>query len=169
MKTAPSDEKITQLIRQLGSKDGNVRERARTMLVAIGKPAVPKLMEILAHPKTIMRWEACKALGSIKNPASAPSLVSALDDENVDVQWVAAEALVALKAKALAPLLSALTVHFDSLSLKQGARHILRALQKEHLLNQRTLQVLDTLRVFGPRVAIPIAAQKALNSLQRSD
>ena len=166
MKTAPINEKIVQLIKLLGSKDGDVREHARHTLVTIGKPAVPNLIELLSHPKTIMRWEACKALASIKSPVAAPSLVSALDDENMDVQWVAAEALIALKAKALAPLLSALVVHFDSMSLKQGARHILRALQKEHLLNQRSIQVLETLRVFGPRVAIPIAAQKALRSLQ---
>ena len=168
MKTALVNENILSLIKQLESKDGYRRELVREALVAIGKPAVPMLIELLMHRKSIVRWEACKTLGEIKHPAAAPALVTVLEDENIDVQWAAAEALIALESNALVPLLTALVFRFDSPYLKQGAIHILRALKREHLLNQKLLEVLNTLKVFGPRIAIPIAAQQALNSIRKS-
>ena len=159
-----SDEKIEELIGELRSKDGVRRERARRSLVKVGKPAVPSLVGLLSDKSDHVRWEACKALGHVKDPAAAGALVNALDDRSMEVRWLAAEGLIALGRKSVIPLLKALEAHFESLFLRQGAHHVLHALQREQMLDASTLAVLDTLRCLGPRAAVAMAAHKALES-----
>lgn len=160
-------EGIEELIVTLRSKDGATRERARKSLVALGKPTVSSLIGLLSDKNEHMRWEACKALGSIRDPTTAGPLVDALRDRSVEIQWLAAEGLIALGRKSVIPLLKALEAHFDSLFLREGAHHVLHALQREQLLDAKTLAVLETLRCLGPRVAVALAAHEALVSLPK--
>ncbi len=164
-----AEKNIDELVNHLQSKDGLQRERARKMLVRIGNPAVPALIELLSHAKYMVRWDACKTLAEISDPEAAAPLVLALDDERMEVRWVAAEALIALKKKGLYPLLRALTKHFDSIYLRESAHHILYTLEKEHLLNQETTEVLNALRFIGPRISVAIAAKKAMDSLHKEE
>jgi HEAT repeat protein len=169
METDSSNEKIERLVGELGDKNGYFRENARKALVKIGKPAVPHLIELLSHPEPLLRWEACKTLDGIKDPTAIAPLVTALDDEKMQVRWVAAEALIALKTKAIIPLLHALENEFDSSYMRQGAHHILHALERDDLLNKKTIEVLDALRFLEPRVSVATAARRALNSLEKLD
>jgi hypothetical protein len=169
METISSDEKIKQLINQLGGKNGYLREKARKALIITGKPAVPRLIKLLSNPKPLLRWEACKTLDGIKDPRAIDPLITALEDERMQVRWVAAEALIAVKTEALPPLLHALEEEFDSLYLRQGAHHILHALERDRLLDHETLEVLDALRFLEPRISVATAARKALNSLEKLD
>ena len=158
-------EDIELLLLQLQSKIGAERERARRLLVRKGKSAVPSLIELLSSPKEHLRWEACKALGSIRDLNSAEHLVRALRDESMEVRWLAAEGLVALGEDALVTLLEALEVHFDSIYLLEGAHHALHALERQNLLNQETLMVLDALRYLEPKISVGVAAARALQTL----
>lgn len=162
-----TDERIEELIATLRSKDGASRERARKSLVKMGTPAVSPLIGILSDKSEHMRWEACKALGCIKDPAAAGPLVDALSDRSMEVQWLAAEGLIALGRNSVIPLLRALQVNFESLFLRQGAHHVLHALHRQRLLDAGSLAVLETLRRLGPRAAVAQAAQKALASLRK--
>lgn len=161
------DEKIETLIVGLESTDGMRRERARKSLVKIGKPAVKPLTGLLTDKSQQLRWEACKALGSLQDPSTAAPLVDALSDDNIEIQWLAAEALIGLGTKALAPLLQALEKQFHSVLLRQGAHHILHALERKHLLNRKTLAVLDSLRSLSPELPIALVAYEALQSLAK--
>jgi HEAT repeat protein len=163
-----SSDTMAELLGELRGKDGARRERARESLVKVGKPAVSALIGLLSDRNEHVRWEACKALGSIKDPAAAGPLVDALNDRNMEVRWLAAEGLIALGRKSVIPLLRALEAHFDSLFLREGAHHVLHALQREDLLDASTLAVLDTLRSLGPRMTVALAARKALESLGKS-
>jgi HEAT repeat protein len=161
-------EKVRQLILELQKKNGVERERARKELVKIGKPAVGPLVKLLNHKSQHLRWEACKALGSIRDPSSAASLVEALCDDSIEIQWLAAEALTSLGTKSLVPLLGALETRFDSVLLRQGARRVLNALRREGLLNGKTQAVLTSMRSLFPQVPLGLAAYEALMSLSRS-
>jgi HEAT repeat protein len=162
------DKEIEDLINELQTKNAARRMRARDAIVKIGKPAVPYLINLLDNSKEHLRWEACKALGSIKDPKAAPYLVLALNDDNFAVQWLAAEALIALRNKAVIPLLEGLEANFKSLSMRQGAHHVLHALERKHLLTEETVSVVDTLRSLQPIIAVGVAAQKALISLGKT-
>ena len=107
----PADKKaahIRALVADLASPDPVVRTEARKALVAIGKPVVPSLIQLLSHRKPHVRWEAAKSLGGIADPLAASALVNALDDRDGDVRWLAAEGLAALGRESLQPMLEAL-------------------------------------------------------------
>ena len=53
---------IPELIAALASPSPAARRQARETLVALGKPAVPSLIQLLSHRKPHVRWEAAKAL-----------------------------------------------------------------------------------------------------------
>src|SRR5208337_2482093 len=90
------DARIPLLVTDLESPGPTVRTKARKALVAIGKLAVPSLIQLLSHRKPHVRWEAAKALCGIADPLAASALVNALDDRDGDVRWLAAEGLAAL-------------------------------------------------------------------------
>ncbi len=163
MDTNPS---LSELMSQLTDHEGPVRERARHALVKIGTPAVPLLIEALTNKNKQLRWEACKALGGIKDPKASAPLVGALEDESMEIRWLAAEGLIAVGRHGIAPLLEALVDRSDSIFLRQGAHHVLHALEKEGLLKPQTMAVLDALRTLEAESAVPLQARKALNALQ---
>jgi HEAT repeat protein len=160
---------IENLIPELRGKDAMQRIQARKKLVEIGKPATPFLINLLNDPVEHVKWEACKALGSIKDPTAAGALVLALVDKSISVQWLAAEALIGLKSNAVIPLLRSLKENFDSLPLRQGAHHVLHALERENLLTEDTIAVVESLRSLEPVISVAMAAQRALDSVEKSD
>lgn len=163
----PKREGIANLMAALASKHGMERQHARLALVELGKPVVPYLIEALGNKNQQVRWEAAKALGSAKAPAAAPMLVSALMDKCTEVRWLAAEALIALGKEVIVPLLHSLEKHFDSLWMRQGAHHVLHALERYDLLDEKTLQVLEALRYLEPTVTVPLVAHSALLSFKK--
>ena len=137
------------LINTLSSHKDKAREGARHTLVAMGKAAVPSLIEALKNKNTLMRWEAAKALGEIGDPETAPVLVKALEDEEFDVRWLAAEGLIKMNIKALKPLLEALEHRGDSVLLREGAHHVFHDLAKGGL-RKFLVPVLAALEALEP-------------------
>lgn len=96
--------KIDREISQIGTGD---RFRALNVIIKIGEPAVPALIEALqdqSNPFT-RRWEAAKALGVIKDEGAVEPLIKAMSDENEVVRRVTAEALGRLGDKRAIPVL----------------------------------------------------------------
>jgi HEAT repeat protein len=166
--TAAVRDRIDGLVKDLASRNGVVRQRARKELCQLGKPAGPALARALKHRDENVRWEAAKALAHIQDPKAAPALVQCLMDEVFEVQWLAAEALIALGKHALIPLLEAITTNYGSVFLRQGAHHVLHALERRGLLDADTQLVIDELRYLDPLEPYPIGAQRALDSLRRA-
>ncbi len=149
------------LIRTLSSRKDKAREGARHTLVAMGKAAVPSLVEALKNRNTLTRWEAAKALGEIADPETAPVLVKALEDEEFDVRWLAAEGLIKMNIKGLKPLLEALEHQGNSALLQEGAHHVFHDLAKGEL-KKSLVPVLAALEALEPGDAVPWAARHEL-------
>lgn len=165
----PSDpDTINELIAALGDCNGLARQRARHSLVAIGKPAVPALVEALTDPNGQRRWEAAKALGPIRDPSAAPALVRAMDDEDFGVRWLAAEGLIVLKRAGLVPLLQALAEHPDRVWIREGVHHVCRMLV-DHDLHDLVAPVLAALDGVEPVLEASRAAQATLKALTHGD
>jgi HEAT repeat protein len=158
---------LKKLTANLSSSIDLTRVKARKELVAIGKPAVPFLIEALKNPNHLGRWEAVKALGEIGDSKAAPALVEALEDEEFEVRWRAAEALIRMNAKGLIPLLDALIHRADSAFLREGAHHVLHELAKGELRTYLT-PVLIALGSFEPAVEVPAAALHAIETMEES-
>ncbi len=163
------DASVSPLLADLVGPDPAMRERAREALVALGDAVVPALIQLLAHHKPHVRWEAAKALGGIAEPISATALVNALDDTDGDVRWVAAEALIALGRGGLPPLLARLLEPGQSRWLCEAARHICHALVKRRRLAPLLRPLLEAYDQFEPQVFVPLAAFTALSKLRELD
>ena len=157
---------ISELIAALASPSPVARRKAREALVALGKPAVPSLIQLLSHRKPHVRWEAAKALGGIADPIAAFALVNALKDRDGDVRWLAAEGLAALGRDALPPLLAALIDPSNSDWLCEGAHHVCHVLVRKRGLGPILRPLLAALEQTEPKVASPLAAYTALSRLR---
>ena len=162
----PSDARIPPLLCSLAGGDPVVREKARETLVAIGKPAVPSLIQLLSNRRPLARWEAAKALRAIADPLAATALVNALDDTDDDVRWVAAEGVIALGREGLQPLLAALLERGQSSWFCQGAHHVCRVLATKRHLSPILRPLLAAFDQFQPQMAVPLAAYTVLSKLR---
>ena len=156
---------IPALIADLAAAEGTQRQQARRLLVSIGRAAVPYLVECMSHPGQHVRWEATKALGSIRDPATAEILVGALEDKDGDVRWLAAVGLAALGRHALRPLLLALVDRPDRDWLREGAHHVCHNLARTHHANL-VEPMLEALAQPEPEAAVPLAAYAVLKELE---
>jgi len=151
----------------LGGKDGLARERARNELVKQGPEAVPGLLKLLRQGSEQARLEAVKALKSIADPSAGKDLCERLEDTAHGVRWVAAEALIALGPAALPDLLLALEHRPESLHLREGAHHVLKAqMRGEEPLPSLLAPVLEALEGVAPAESVPVAAQAALREIK---
>jgi hypothetical protein len=116
---------IDGLVGKLSGEDGWVREDVRLRLATIGKPAIPALIEALKQRGKLIRWEAAKTLGEIRDPIAAPALVKLLRDKVFEIRWLAAEGLIAMGRGALVPLLNELIKYPENPWLQQGAHHVI--------------------------------------------
>ena len=160
-----SNSSTADLITQLGDRNGMQRKHARETLVRMGRPAVDPLIAALSAEKAIVRWEAAKAFTELHATAATPALVKALTDNDCDVRWLAAEALIGSRRSVLAPLFEALMAQADSLELREGAHHVLRALNDDDLADIID-PVLKTLEHCEPELAVPFSAETALRQLK---
>jgi HEAT repeat protein len=158
---------IDTLIKRLDDSDGFIRMQAREILVCIGKPTVPKLIETLATADTSLRWQVIKVLECIQDPTAAPILVEQLKDDDAGVRWAASDALIALREEALPSLFKALMKDYDSSWLRRGAHHILHVMKDAGRLNTAAVNVFEALEDIEPTAAVPWAAEKALASLRK--
>jgi HEAT repeat protein len=158
--------RIQQLIEEFHNRDGLRRKAARERLTEIGMSAVTQLIKALDDDEQMVRWEAARTLKDVNDPSAAPALVNALMDESFEVQWLAAEALIALQQDAIKPILKALTKNSGSQYLRQGAHHVLHALERNGQLPRPIVDFLDALRSFEPVERIPGLARYALKSLK---
>ena len=163
----PKDTRIPSLLGRLAGGDPVARERARESLVALGKPAVPALIQLLSHRRPLARWEAAKALCGIADPLAATALVNAVDDTDNDVRWVAAEGVIALGREGLQPLLAALLERAQSPCFCEGAHHVCHALATKRELGPILRPLLAAFDQFEPQMAIPLAAYTALSKLRK--
>jgi HEAT repeats len=159
-----TDEQVSGLIQALRSRDGVIRQKARTRLVSVGKPAVPFLITLMSDPDDHVRWEACKTLGSMKDPSTITILIHTLLDDDMEVRWLAAEGLILLQEKTVLPLLEGLRDHIDSVVFRWGAYHVLHALEHQHRLDASTIDVLRKLKEYEPTSAIAWSVHTAIGS-----
>jgi HEAT repeat protein len=67
--------------------------QVREVVVGLGAPAVPALIQALGNSDSAVRRAAAEALGAIGDPQAIPALIQALGDDWGNVRFAAAEAL----------------------------------------------------------------------------
>lgn len=166
-KAPPSSTRLESLMGMLAGKDGVTRQKARKLLAALGISAVASLTRALLNSGSRqLRWEAAKTLGAIADAGTMPALVQALEDRDADVRWLAAEALRRFKKAAWPLLLRAVIASGpDSVSLRQGAHHVLRN-QKATGFNELLATLRRALESNAGQEAAPSAAYDVLERMK---
>ena len=158
---------LAELIGQLGAEDGRTRQRARETLAAIGEPALPSLVALLASTKARLRWEAAKALTEIPDPAAIPGLVSLLADRQSEIGWLAAIGLINTGNRSVPYVLQALTERAESKRFRSASHHVLHDLSERNTVLREILEpVLAVLGETDPAEAISSQAEAALRQLR---
>jgi HEAT repeat protein len=89
----PDETAISPLLRALSDEDSMVSDLARNALVAIGKPAVPSLLEVPKDAPQRARINALRALAEIADYGAIPTLMAALEEDSVMLKHWAEEGL----------------------------------------------------------------------------
>ncbi len=168
MKKPISDGRIDELLFEFESEDGAQRQRARRELVKLGPAIIPHLAGHLENKDDQVRWEIAKTLEELGDPSAAETMVKFLMDDVPGIRWLAGEGLIRLNRDALVPLLRGLQTNFHSAFFREGAHHVLRALEHQGVLNDKCLETLRALEGATPAVSAPFTAAEALHSLYES-
>jgi HEAT repeat protein len=159
--------RVKNLISELASYNDHSRESARLSLEALGKKAVPFLIEALKDKNDTVRWEATKALSEIGDIRAAPALVKALEDEEFGIRWTAAEGLIGMNVQGLNALFQQLKAKTDHVLLREGAHHVIHDLAKGEL-RKFLVPLLVALEGPAPRVQILVAIPRVMEDLKKA-
>ncbi|MBE0642905.1 MAG: HEAT repeat domain-containing protein [Bacteroidetes bacterium] len=159
-------ESIPELIKNLASREGLKRQAARFALADMGEPVVDFLAELVEHPKHIYRWECLKTLVQIADPNSVELFLLALEDEDFDVRWLAAEGLIKLGPSSAVPMLEYLMANMTSDAVRDGARHVLKALRHKLKAKKELDELLTTLQHTTDAGSISMRSYALLRRLQ---
>jgi HEAT repeat protein len=89
----PSPQAVLDLVAMLSEEDRLLALLVADALVAVGKEAVPALLEVMQNGSRASRLEAARALALIGEPSAIPALFEALDDRSALVTYWAEEGL----------------------------------------------------------------------------
>jgi len=89
----PDPQAVPGLAKALADADHLVVMLAAGALAAIGKPAVPALLEVLYAGSRASQVEAVRALAAIGDPQSIPALFGVLDEDSAMMEYWAAQGL----------------------------------------------------------------------------
>lgn len=98
-------DKLTDSLRD--EENPGLRNSAIEVLIQIGSPAAPKLIELFKDPDCEIRKFTCDILGEIKEKSAAEAIGELLDDEDNNVRSAAAEALGAIGGEGVVGILVA--------------------------------------------------------------
>jgi bilin biosynthesis protein len=129
---------LQQMVESMGDNRGMVRFGFAERLGAVGKPAIPFLLDALAnHNNPVVRRASAKTLTLIADPVAIPTLVhSFLNDEDIVVRGSAVGALARTGKESVPALLEILASPARSESIKGHAAWALSFIgteAKEHL------------------------------------
>ena len=104
----------------------------------------------------------------MQDPSAIPTLINLLVDEAFEVRWRAAESLIEMKRDALIPLFQALLQkdRLNSVWFLEGVHHILRKLDEKGYLGPASQKVLEAFKDPVKEIAVPEAAEKALEGFE---
>ncbi len=97
MARAGDEKALRELIGLLSHEEPSIRLRARFSLYAVGKPAIPLLLQALDSPNSRLRAEAALVLGALKATVAREKLASLLKDDDLQVREAARQALSRLE------------------------------------------------------------------------
>ncbi|MGC1390734.1 MAG: HEAT repeat domain-containing protein [Bacteroidales bacterium] len=157
---------ISSLIRESLDSENSVKKlTARSTLVGMGKPIIPKLNRLLSSENSFLRMEAAKIVELIDDSRSIPFLINLLDDKEFEIRWIAAEGLIKIGRRSILPLLKSIRDGESSFIFNKGAHHVLNDLLNESQKGKLStlLLSLDDSHELGETA--PVEASEAIKTI----
>ena len=155
---------ISQLVSDLQSSDGVLRQKARHQLVHLGEPAVSEIAKLHDSKQKLARWECAKTLAAIASPSSVDTLIDLLEDSDSGTSWDAAMGLIAIGKPAAKPVLQAIIERAKNHGIIQGAHHVIHEMSKTPW-GQSLQPVYEALDSSDPGIDGPVKAYEAIKEL----
>lgn len=156
---------ISNIARDLLSKNYLLRKKAREELVEIGKPSLDVLTELANSKDETVRWEAMITIIQIGSEETMGILMKALEDEVFSIRWLAADGLANLGKNAIRPILQKLMDNPDSAFIRRGAQHVLRELKKKGVFEDN-YGLVESLTNEFDHADILLQTLKTINSIR---
>lgn len=156
------------LVAALHTHDEALASQVRQALLQFGSKATPALLEAAHSPDPWVRWHALRALGDVRDAQSIPTLVKMLADSDQAVAWMAARDLAPMGLPVVEPVLRLLITVPCTPWLTETAGYVLRQQRKPPLLAVALQPVLQSMHAVDYRIAVPMAAEHALEHLAGS-
>src|SRR5712692_3826313 len=158
---------VPVLLNALRGADEQLGSQIFSALVRLGRAAVPALIDASNSHSTWMRWQAIRALGTIRDRRALPVLVSALSDADHSVAWMGAKGLTQFGRLSLEPVLQLLVKAEMTPWLVETASYVLsNQIRYDPKLKPYLEPVIERMRAQAFRVGTSHAAQKSLALLK---
>ncbi|OGN75023.1 MAG: hypothetical protein A2X25_04485 [Chloroflexi bacterium GWB2_49_20] len=89
----PDASAIRNLLKMMAETETVTTNLAATALIAIGKDAIPGLLDLLPNLKDVSRIEAYRAIACIEDQRSIPVLMAAMDEDSLAINYWVEEGL----------------------------------------------------------------------------
>lgn len=156
---------ITDLAKDLFSKNYLLRKKARQELIEIGEPSLDVLIELANSKDETVRWEAMVIIVQIGSKAVLDVLLNALEDTEFSIRWLAAEGLINLGKYAIIPLLQELLAKPKSTFVRRGAHHVLKELRNKDIFKDNYALVESLSNEFD-HSSIALQVLKTINAIR---
>ena len=157
--------KARLLAKGLSNSNSQKRAEVREQLLDLGRAALPALLSALQDSNPNVRWQAAKALSQLHDPETTMDLLDAMEDDDFGVRWLAAEGLIAMGPACLEILLKGLTSCFNSVRIREGARHVLHVLVDKGYTDESIDKLLHALQGSGLPADVGWASEAAWEKL----
>ncbi len=125
----PDERAIEPLSLSLYDTHFDVCRAAAEALAAIGRPALPVLLEALHHPEAWIRQQAILGVSKIQDPQIGPAIMAMIDDESREVRKLVIQSLGQLRLSSAQPMLQEIASSRSDRELAALARQALQNFQ----------------------------------------
>ena len=159
-------QKIEKAIKDLQVKEGTIKRKAKSNLIAWGSDAVEPLLAIVkdwGNQPEDLRVVCVEILGEIKDTAAVPVIITVLDDKRMTMRYTAAKALGSIGDNRATPDLIKL------LKDSEGQVRLFTAEALGKIKDRAASKPLAAIVTDDPEDKVKMQALKALDSIAAKD
>lgn len=158
------DEEIKELIQKFSCTAPAECDAIRTILMRIGTPAVPALVEVFKTRELDEKIQAAKTLAAIGEKQSLIMLIESLRNDDFEIRYAAIQGLPSAGEKAVIPIMRGIIDYGNETYFRAGVHAVLHRIAEQGYV--RLLKpMLAALEGPQPEYTTPLTAYEVLKKV----